>query len=58
MSVSLITIKEANQLYRIGRDKLYELTNIPKNKFTLFVGEKRLIKKEIFEEYLEKSYKI
>ncbi len=58
MSVSLITIKEANQLYHIGRDKLYELTNIPKNKFTLFVGEKRLIKKEIFEEYLEKSYKI
>ena len=48
-----LTIEEASQYSGIGRDKLRELTNKHDCEFVLWVGNKRLIKRRLFEQYLE-----
>lgn len=42
----------------IGVNKLRELTNEEGCEFVLWVGSKRLIKKQKFNEFIEKSYSI
>lgn len=42
----------------IGVNKLRELTNEEDCEFVLWVGSKRLIKKQKFNEFIEKSYSI
>lgn len=54
----LLTINEAAEMYNIGRQKLYELTDEKNCDFVLFVGTKRLIKTERFDRWLEKTYSI
>lgn len=43
---------------QIGRDKLYEMTSQEKCPFVLWVGNRRMIKRRVFDEYIEKMYSI
>lgn len=47
-----ITIEEAAQYFGIGTSKLRELSNEDNCSFVLWVGSKRLIKRQKLEEYL------
>ena len=52
-----LTVEEATQYFNIGRDKLYQLAKEDGCKFVLHNGRNILIKRELFEKYLEnKSY--
>ena len=53
-----LTLDEASVYFNIGRQKLRELSNDPNCRFVLFVGEKRLIKRRLFEEYLDGMYSV
>lgn len=53
-----LTLNEAAAYFNIGRDKLRELSNEPNCRFVLFVGERRLIKRRLFEEYLDGIYSV
>ena len=48
-----LTIEEAAEYTGIGRDKLYEMTSL-----VLWVGNRRMIKRRIFDEYIEQMYSI
>lgn len=50
-----LTVEEASQYFNIGRDKLYELVNEDECKFVLHNGRNILIKRKIFEKYLEQN---
>ena len=47
-----LTIKEAAEYFNVGANKLYELTNDEDCRFVLYVGNKRLIKREKFEAFI------
>ena len=52
-----LTVEEATQYFNIGRDKIYQLTKEEGCKFVLHNGRNILIKRELFEKYLEnKTY--
>jgi excisionase family DNA binding protein len=53
-----LTIEEAAVYSNIGRNKLRQLTDDEKCVFVLWVGEKRLIKRKQFDEFIEKAYSI
>lgn len=53
-----LTIEEAAAYFGIGMNKLRELTEDEQCKYVLFVGTKRLIKRRLFEQYLEQAYSI
>ena len=53
-----ITLAEAILYTGIGRDKLYEMTSREKCPFVLWVGNRRMIKRRVFDEYIEKMYSI
>ena len=53
-----LTIDEATAYTGIGRDKLYEMTSQEKCPFVLWVGNRRMIKRRVFDEYIEKMYSI
>ncbi len=55
---SNLTLEEASAYFGIGINKLRELTNDSDNKFVIWVGNKRLIKRRLFEEYLERLYSV
>lgn len=48
-----LTIKEAAEYFNIGENKLRELVASPDCPFVIFVGTKRLIKRKLFETYLD-----
>ena len=48
-----LTITEASEYFNIGRDKLYELAKEDGCKFTIHNGRNILIKRKMFEKYLE-----
>lgn len=49
-----LSIDEAVAYSGIGRDKLYEMTNKEDCPFVLWIGNRRLIKREVFDEYIKK----
>lgn len=49
----LLKLKEAAIYFNIGESKLKEMTNEPLCEFVLFNGNRRLIKKNKLEEYLD-----
>ena len=51
-----LTLEEAADYSNIGINKLREITNDPKCKFVFWVGRKRLIKREPFDEYIRGLY--
>ncbi len=42
----------------IGINKLREITNEDRCKFVLWVGNKRLIKRRLFDQFIEQAYSI
>lgn len=53
-----LTIEEAAAYFGIGMNKLRELTEDEQCKYVLYVGSKRLIKRQMFEKYLEQVYSL
>lgn len=58
MEKSNLTLEEASAYSGIGINKLRELSNDNKCPFVLWVGSKRLIKRKLFDAYIEKMYSI
>ena len=53
-----LSIEEAAAYTGIGENKLRELTQYDDCYYVIWVGNKRLIKRKKFEEYLDKAYSI
>ena len=51
-----LTLEEAAAYSGVGINRLRELTNEKNCNFVLFVGTKRLIKRKLFEKFLESTY--
>lgn len=55
---SNLTLEEAAAYSNIGLNKLREITDDEDCNFVLWVGNKRLIKRELFDKYLSDTYSI
>lgn len=55
---SNLTLEEAAAYSNIGLHKLREITNDENCSFVLWIGSKRLIKRELFDKYLSDTYSI
>lgn len=55
---SNLSLEEAAAYSGIGINKLSELTNERNCRFVLWVGNKRLIKRRLFDQYIEQEYSI
>ncbi len=55
---SNLSLEEAAAYSGIGINKLRELTNERNCRFVLCVGNKRLIKRRLFDQYIEQEYSI
>jgi len=55
---SNLTLEEAAAYSGIGINKLREITNDERCKFVLWVGNKRLIKRKMFDQFIEAAYSI
>ena len=53
-----LTIEEAARYSNIGENKLNELINNPRCSFILRVGRKRLIKRKLFDKYIESQIEV
>lgn len=54
-----LTLEEAAAYFNIGQNKIREITSSKEcEKYALFVGNKRLIKRKPFEKYLAGVYSI
>lgn len=53
-----LTLEEAAAFSNVGINRLRELSDNDNCPFVLWVGSKRLIKRKVFEAYLEKSYSV
>lgn len=54
----LLTIDEAAKIFNIGINKIREISNEPGCDFVLYVGSKRLIKKDKFKSFLYEQFVI
>ena len=50
-----LTLKEAAEYYNIGINRLTIMLTKPNCPFALFVGSKKLIKRKIFEDYINSN---
>ena len=55
---SNLTLEEAAAYSGIGINKIREITNDERCKFVLWIGNKRLIKRRLFDAYIEQVYSI
>lgn len=55
---SNLTLEEAAAYSGIGIAKIREITNDEKCRFVLWVGNKRLIKRRLFDQYIEDCYSV
>ncbi len=55
---SNLTLEEAAAYSNIGVNKLREITNGKDCSFVLWCGNKRLIKRKLLDEYLEKAFSV
>ena len=53
-----LTLNEAVAYSGIGRDKIRSLTDKEDCKFVLWVGNKRIIKRRLFDEFIDEMYSI
>lgn len=53
-----LTIKEAAEYSNIGINRINELAQAPNCTFVLFVGNKKLIKRKAFEEFLKNQFEL
>lgn len=52
----LLNVEEASDYFRIGMNKIRELTDGKNNPYVLWIGTKRMIKRAKLEEYLMERY--
>ena len=55
---SNLSLEEATAYSGIGVNKLRDITNDESCKFVLWVGNKRLIKRRLFDLFIEQAYSI
>lgn len=55
---SNLSIEEAAAYTGIGIGKLYEMTNQEDCPFVLWIGNRRMIKRQVFDEYIAKMYSV
>ena len=55
---ALLTLEEASAYFNIGICKMRELTNDENCPYVLWNGNKRLIKRQLLEEHLNRLYSI
>ena len=55
---SNLSLEEAAAYSGIGVNKLRDMTNTESCKFVLWVGNKRLIKRRLFDQYIEQVYSV
>ena len=55
---SNLSLEEAAAYSGIGINKLREITNEDRCKFVLWEGNKRLIKRRLFDQFIEQAYSI
>ena len=55
---SNLSLEEAAAYSGIGVNKLRDITNDKNFKFVLWVGNKRLIKRRLFDQFIEHTYSI
>ena len=55
---SNLTLEEAAAYSGIGINKLRDLTSEQNCRFVLWVGNKRLIKRRLFDQYIEQEYSL
>ena len=55
---SNLTLEEAAAYSGIGINQIREITNDERCKFVLWIGNKRLIKRRLFDAYIEQTYSI
>ena len=53
-----LTLTEAAEYSGIGINKIRELSDEPNCPFVLWVGNRRLIKRRLFDNYIEKCFSI
>ena len=53
-----LTIEEAAAYFGIGENKLRSMTGGEDCAFVLWVGNKRLIKKRLFDKFIEQAYSV
>lgn len=53
-----LTIDEAAAYTGIGRSKLYEMTSREDCPFVLWIGTRRLIKRRLFDEFIDGQFSI
>ncbi len=53
-----LTLEEAAIYFNIGINKIRELTKVPDIKYVIKIGSKTLIKRELFEKYLDNCIKL
>lgn len=53
-----LTLEEASEYSNIGINKIREISNNNNCPFVLWIGNKRLIKRRKFDEYIEKAYSL
>ena len=53
-----LTLEEASSYFNIGINKLRELSNANNCDFVLWIGTKRLIKRKLFERFLNASFSL
>ena len=54
----LLTLDEAAAYFNIGKYKINQLTDTRNCKFVEYLGQERLINRQLFEEYLNKKHSI
>ena len=57
-SKTCLTLEEAAAYSGIGIGKLREITNDENCNFVLWIGNKRLIKRRLFDQFIEESYSL
>lgn len=53
-----LSIDEAALYTGLGKAKLYEMTNREDCPFVLWIGKRRVIKREAFDEYISKMFSV
>lgn len=53
-----MTFEEASAYSSIGLNKLRDITDDAKCPFVMYVGNKKLVKRKLFENYIENTYSI
>lgn len=53
-----LSVTEASIYSNISTSKIYEMTEKPDCPFVIWIGNRRIIKRKAFEEYLARQYSI